>query len=70
MNATEINHELQKVMNRALSEGVIQKKVGFETVIGLLETHKQALYDWRVHYIAQQVAEQAPRIIAPGANGN
>jgi hypothetical protein len=35
VNATEINTELQKVMNRALSEGVIQKKVGFETVIAL-----------------------------------
>ena len=58
MNASEINSEIRKTIDRAIIEGVAQNKVAFETIIGILESHKQALYDWRSQAIlAAQQAE-------------
>lgn len=38
------------------------KEIGFETVIGILESHKQALFDWRACWTAEQMRNQKPLI--------
>ena len=72
MNAAEIHTEVSKVMRRAIAEGIAPEdgkpKVGFETVIGILESAKQSLYDWKAMRQAmaaqqQENGQHAPLII-------
>ena len=71
MNAAEINTEIRKTIHRAITEGIApedgKSRVSFENVIGILETHKQALYDWRAQMMFKQAQAMAARkeIIVP-----
>lgn len=56
MNASEINAEFGKIVSRAIREGISSNKVGFETVVGIIESHKHALFEWRMAMMAQQEA--------------
>ena len=72
MNAAEINTEISKVIGRALNEGIAERKVAFETIIGILEVQKQALFDWRaqmLHNAALQEQQQNAPIILTPPNG-
>lgn len=70
MNASEFNTELTKLIARAIKEGITVKNVGFETVIGIIESQKHALFDWRIASqaaAAQQALEsQRNEIVIPG----
>ena len=71
MNASEISTEIRKTIHRAITEGIApedgKSKVSFENIIGILETHKQALYDWRAQMMFAQAQAEAARkeIIVP-----
>ena len=46
MNATEFNHEICKVIQRGMTEGILEKKLDVPSMIGILEMHKGELLRW------------------------
>ena len=66
MNASEFNTELFKLVDRAVKDGVGQRKMSFETLVGIMEVHKGSVLDWRKQ-IAMQAAIEAnqQKIIKP-----
>jgi hypothetical protein len=66
MNAAEFNTEIFKLCDRAIKEGVAERKMSFETAIGIMEVHQQGLIDIRKHVAIQSAAaESQTQIIKP-----
>ena len=53
MNAPELNTELNKLLARAVNEGVVPNKIPFEHLVGVLESHKANLINWRAAQLAR-----------------
>lgn len=52
MNANDLNRLLTNNVQAAML-AISKKEIGFETVIGILETQKQLLFDWRAVCMSQ-----------------
>lgn len=63
MNAAEFSTRLTKLINEGLQTGVVQRKMGFETMLGIMETQKQMLHEWRMQKIMAEEAAKQPGII-------
>ena len=64
MKASDFNRLIQNNCAAAI-ESVAKGEIGFETVIGVLECHKQALIDWRKAVMTQPMilpAKEVPKI--------
>lgn len=69
MNAAQFNTELNELFNKAISEGVSARQMGFETMLGVITTQKHALLTWnaRNQALAAMAANpQPPTILKPG----
>jgi|HubBroStandDraft_5_1064220.scaffolds.fasta_scaffold376451_3 hypothetical protein len=58
MNATEVNTELNKLLARAVNEGVVPNKIPFEHLVGIIESHKYNLLNWRAAQLAAITSAQ------------
>ena len=64
MIASELNTELNKLVTRAVNEGILTNKIPFEQVVGIIESHKINLVGWRQAQLAAlAAAEQAKATI-------
>jgi hypothetical protein len=59
MNASEFNRLISNNTAAAM-QAIAKNEIGFETVIGILESHKQVLFDWKALCAAQ--SQGAPLI--------
>lgn len=69
MNAAEFNTHLGKLVDAGIAEGVAVKKMGFETMIGILEIHKQNIMDLRKQVMIQAQLQSQPLILTPSGSG-
>jgi hypothetical protein len=65
MNPSEFNTKLNKLIDEAISEGIVKNKMGFETVIGIMEISKQSLMDFRRQAAMMQLQRQQAPLIQP-----
>lgn len=65
MNATDFNRLFGNNVQAAML-AISKKEIGFETIIGVIETQKQTLYDWRALCMAD-AAQKAQPLIQPSS---
>lgn len=69
MNASELNTELAKVIQRGIKEGFLNQKMTICEIVGIIELQKLDLVRWAQNMMQAQAAAQAPIILPSPING-
>lgn len=65
MNAAEFNTELGKLIDRAMEEGVMERKMGPIDIVGIIECQKADVLRNFQDLARQAAADRAPRLYLP-----